>query len=176
MKGLIIKPKWADLILDGRKTWEIRSRQTHLRGRIGIIKSGSGRVYGTVDLVDCIPIHGEDDPDLLVANQHKHHVPLGAIPYRKPWAWVLQDPVIYEWARPYDHPQGAVIWVNIDPPLSAGEKVVMSGCYEERKHKDRIWTVISKPWYLCGTEVVLLEGYSGGFATEFLKRVKEEKR
>jgi len=40
MNGLIIKPKWADLILSGKKTWEIRGSQ----------------IFGTVDLVDCIVI------------------------------------------------------------------------------------------------------------------------
>lgn len=51
MKGLIIKSKWADLILSGEKTWEIRGSQTHQRGRIGIIKSGTGKIFGSVELV-----------------------------------------------------------------------------------------------------------------------------
>jgi len=50
MNGLIIKPEWADLILSGKKTWEIRGSQTHIHGTIGIIKSGSGLIYGRVDL------------------------------------------------------------------------------------------------------------------------------
>ncbi|MFB9330046.1 ASCH domain-containing protein [Paenibacillus aurantiacus] len=114
MKGLIIKPYWADLILSGQKTWEIRGSRTHQRGRIGIIKSGSGEVCGSVDLVDCIPIHDNDDPDMLIANQDKHHVPFGAIPYRKPWAWVLENPTVYTDPVPYKHPLGAVIWVNLE--------------------------------------------------------------
>ncbi len=56
MKGLIIKEAWIDLILDGRKTWEIRGRQTNKREKIGIIQSGTGTVIGTVDLVDCIAL------------------------------------------------------------------------------------------------------------------------
>ncbi len=54
MDGLIIKPKWADLILTGQKTWEIRGSRTNKRGTIGIIKSGTGKVFGTVELTDCI--------------------------------------------------------------------------------------------------------------------------
>ncbi|MEK5089073.1 hypothetical protein MKY98_19415 [Paenibacillus sp. FSL M8-0228] len=48
----------------------------------------------------------------------------------------------------------------------------MHGSYEARKekYKDKVWTVESEPWDLCGSEVVRLEGYSGGFATEYLKR------
>ena len=52
MKGLIIKAPWIDYILEGKKTWEIRGSNTNIRGRIALIKSGSGKIFGTVDLVD----------------------------------------------------------------------------------------------------------------------------
>lgn len=57
--------------------------------------------------------------------------------------------------------------------LKPGEQVKMVVCLEARldKYKDRIWTVRSEPWDVCGTECVLLEGKAGGFATEFLERV-----
>jgi len=57
--------------------------------------------------------------------------------------------------------------------LKIGDEVVMHSCYESRKEKniDKVWTVRSEPWDLCGSEVVLLEGYSGGFSTEYLKKV-----
>lgn len=60
--------------------------------------------------------------------------------------------------------------------LKPGDRVVMHTCYEARseKYKDKIWTVASEPWDLCGSEVVLLEGFRGGFATEYLRKVKEE--
>ncbi|PNQ81635.1 hypothetical protein [Paenibacillus sp. F4] len=58
--------------------------------------------------------------------------------------------------------------------LQKGDQVVMYGCYEARKekYKNKVWTVESESWDLCGSEVVRLEGYSGGFATEYLKRVE----
>lgn len=55
--------------------------------------------------------------------------------------------------------------------LKTGEKVIMVNCLEAEKYKDKIWEVRSEPWDLCGSEVVLLKGKSGGFATEFLKKV-----
>ncbi len=60
--------------------------------------------------------------------------------------------------------------------LHKGDKVVMHTCYEAsmEKNKDKVWTVESEPWDLCGSEVVLLEGKSGGFATEFLRKVNGE--
>lgn len=120
MDGLIIKPKWADMILSGIKTWEIRGSRTHKRGTIGIIKSSSGLVYGTVELVDCVPLHGPDDVELILGNQDKHHVALGAIKYRKPWAWVMKNPIIYPEPVPYKHPQGAVIWVRLPKAVYQG--------------------------------------------------------
>lgn len=56
MKGLIIKPYWADLILNNEKTMELRGGRTKIRGTIGIIKSKTGQVYGEVDIIDCIPL------------------------------------------------------------------------------------------------------------------------
>lgn len=113
MKGLIIKPHWADLILSGTKTWEIRGKRTEVRGTIGIIKSKSGMIYGTAEIVDCISLHGPNDIDMIMENQLKHHVPLGSIQYLKPWAWVLENAKKFPEPVPYKHPQGAVIWVNL---------------------------------------------------------------
>jgi hypothetical protein len=49
----------------------------------------------------------------------------------------------------------------------------MVNCLEAERHKDKIWTTRSEPWMLCGSEVVLLEGKAGGFATEFLEIAEE---
>jgi hypothetical protein len=55
--------------------------------------------------------------------------------------------------------------------MKIGTKVKMVNCAEAEhpKYKDKIWKTRSKPWNLCGTEVVLLEGFSGGFSTECLE-------
>ncbi|ANY70425.1 hypothetical protein BBD42_30960 [Paenibacillus sp. BIHB 4019] len=114
MKGLIIKPKWADLILSGAKTWEIRSRRTHIRGTIAIIKSGSGQIFGTVELVDCLDV----TLATYMNSRNKHCIQVGQKPdsivgAHEMKAWVLTNPVIYPEPIPYIHPQGAVIWVNL---------------------------------------------------------------
>ena len=57
--------------------------------------------------------------------------------------------------------------------MPVGTKVRMVNCLEAERYKDKIWTTRSEPWMLCGSEVVLLEGKSGGFATEFLEIVEE---
>ena len=53
MKGLVIRSPWIDHILAGKKTWEMRTRATSIRGRIALIKAGSGLIYGTAELVEC---------------------------------------------------------------------------------------------------------------------------
>ena len=60
MKGLIIKPYWANKILDGEKTLEIRGANSNIRGTIAIIISGTSKVWGTVDLVDSFLIEYKD--------------------------------------------------------------------------------------------------------------------
>lgn len=57
-----------------------------------------------------------------------------------------------------------------------GDKVKLVNCAEAQleKYKDKVWTVRSESWNLCGTEVVLLEGKAGGFATKYLRKAEVE--
>ena len=57
--------------------------------------------------------------------------------------------------------------------LIPGDLVKMVNCYEAEKCPDKVWTVRSEPWKVCGSEVVLLEGKPGGFDTSCLKKVTE---
>ena len=56
--------------------------------------------------------------------------------------------------------------------LKSGDRVTIVNCYEAEKYNGRIWTVESEPWECCGSEIVLLEGKSGGFDTSRLKKVE----
>lgn len=58
--------------------------------------------------------------------------------------------------------------------LKIGESVVMVNCRETTTYKDKVWITRSEPWDMCGCEVVLLEGKSGGFDTSCLKRVEAD--
>lgn len=55
--------------------------------------------------------------------------------------------------------------------LKSGEEVMMVNCEEALKNKDKVWVTRSESWDLCGTEVILLVGKSGGFDTSKLERV-----
>ena len=115
MKGLIIKEHWVDLILEGKKTWEIRGSNTKIRGKISLIKSGTGQIFGECELVDSFEC---DILDMYVGNhEEKHCIPFGQgikISYKKTYAWVMKNPVRYDKPIHYKHPQGAVIWVNVE--------------------------------------------------------------
>lgn len=110
MDALIIKKPWIDLILSGKKVWEIRGCLTNKRGTIELIQSGSGLIIGCCELIDCIKL------DLKVYKKaiDKHCIKnVETLPYKSTYAWVITNPVRYEKPKPYKHPNGAVIWVKL---------------------------------------------------------------
>jgi predicted transcriptional regulator len=111
MKGLIIKQRWAELILDGHKTMELRGNNTKIRGTIGVIISGTKQVYGTVDLIDCLLLNKES----YYNNKDKHKVDLEyeELSYKNTYGWILDNPKLYAKPISYIHKKGCVIWVNI---------------------------------------------------------------
>jgi hypothetical protein len=118
VKGLIIDEPWISLIVTGEKTWEMRSRNTNMRGRIGLIRKGSKTVIGLADLIDTLPKLPRSE---LRASFAKHRVPESEIDEDLKWstAWVLQRARSLPEPVPYRHPAGAVIWVNLDPKVAA---------------------------------------------------------
>ncbi len=114
MNGLIIREPWISLILSGRKTWEMRTSPTSLRGRIGLIRKGTGMVVGVADIIDSLAAL---DASGLAATRDLHGIPpeldekvLGA-----GWThpWVLRN--VQTLRTPVDAGQkpGQVIWVSL---------------------------------------------------------------
>lgn len=114
MKGLVIRSPWIDLILSGEKTWEMRSRATSIRGRIALIKARSGLVYGTAVLTDCLPPLSDRQMREAIPN---HRIPADEIDeaIANGWTtpWVLGDVQPFAKPIPYEHPSGAVTWVDL---------------------------------------------------------------
>ena len=111
-RALIIKKRWLDMILDGKKTWEIRGSDTKIRGRIGLIESGSGLIVGECELIDSKRFTKE----MKTSGFENHRLDLydlSMIDYKNPWAWIMEKHLRYKNPVPYNHPQGAVIWVKI---------------------------------------------------------------
>ena len=107
LKGLVISEPWYDLILSGKKSWEMRSRITHYRGPLAVIRKGSGMVGGIIDVVDCIPDQREAEYE---ASEPCHCIP----PERHkqfaaqyPVAWVITNARRLSKPVPYSHKKGA---------------------------------------------------------------------
>src|SRR5687768_5595905 len=91
LKGIVIKQPWTDLILDGSKTWEIRSRRARPQRVVALIRSGSGRIVGLARLARCVGALSAEQLAQLIA---KHRVPperMHEVPYREFFAWELTD-------------------------------------------------------------------------------------
>jgi hypothetical protein len=125
MKALVIDEPWITAILKGDKIWEMRKKNCNIRGEIALIRKGSGLVVGTANVVDSRPpIVTRAD---YAAAEPKHCIPPGrqdrafADGWRTPWvlanAKSLQKPVRYR------HPVGAVVWVNLEPDVTAQVQV-----------------------------------------------------
>lgn len=115
MKGLVIRQPWIDLILSGKKTWEMRSKPTKVKGLIGLIRAKSGTVVGTARLVESKPALTRAS---YMAHQDKHAIPesmLDEVTERK-WVypWVLDEIRSLKRPVPYRHNSGAVTFVILE--------------------------------------------------------------
>lgn len=124
--ALVVKSPWAEMILQGRKCWELRSQKTQKRERICIALSGSKKLLGEVDLVDCIEL----DDHSIENNFNKHQVvdPRHILKIQSPapiYAWVLQSPSLYSSPKEYHHPSGAITWVQLNKVLGSSSSPIM---------------------------------------------------
>jgi hypothetical protein len=120
MKALIIDEPWKFLILEGRKTWEMRKTACKHRGPTALIRKGTGFVVGTAVVTDSrAPLI---DAAAYIAAEPFHQVPparqrqVFAEGSRTPWVLAEARPL----TRPvsYVHPSGAVIGVNLDEAVA----------------------------------------------------------
>ncbi len=92
MKALSIKQPYADLILEGKKTLEIRSWATDHRGRLYIcsckkpyiLSLKCGFLLGYVDLVDIRSMQKDDESSACLAYHPGYY------------AWILKNPIKLE--------------------------------------------------------------------------------
>lgn len=117
--ALVIGDPWIGMILDGSKTWEMRSTSTSRRGWIGLIRKGTGCVWGIARIAECgDPMTSEE----MIATVEKHCIPMQMIcsgtvaKWNRPWK--LDDVKTLAKPVPYVHKLGAVIWVTLDDQVS----------------------------------------------------------
>ncbi|MGO8038273.1 DUF4357 domain-containing protein [Rhizobium leguminosarum] len=123
MRGLIIRQPWIDLILSGKKTWEMRTKATNVRGVIALIRAKSGLIFGTARLVGSRAPLGQRD---YMSHRDKHAIPDAMLEevIENGWVhpWVLDQIRALSRPVPYMHPSGAVTFVNLDPSVVAAVK------------------------------------------------------
>ena len=108
--ALVVKKNWLGKILAGDKDWEIRGCSTARRGWIHLAQSkAGGTLVGRARLVDCVELN----KSTFLNNFHRHCVPhLSMVPYKRIFAWVLEDAERFTQPLTYKHRQGAVIWTT----------------------------------------------------------------
>lgn len=130
MKALSFRQPWAELVLQGRKTMDLRTYNTHYRGRIVIHASqtvesdkcwendlnpdnlDAGGIVGTVELAEVMPL------DEATYGEHKA-AHLGGRRWREGvYGWVLAHP---EWLPTFIPARGHTNLFNIDLDLVASE-------------------------------------------------------
>lgn len=149
MYGLIIKKKWLDKILSGEKTLEIRGSKTaHIGERIALIESGSSQIKGFCVIRSVIALTEEK----WETERDRHCVELSFEDllkrYKTAYAWELTDVIACKQPVPYKHPQGAVIWVNLED-LGLEEKITSEITGEKLSG---MWFQISYRRYLYSSE------------------------
>jgi len=118
LKALVVDDPWISLILGGEKTWEMRSTHTKVRGRIALVRKGSGTVVGLADVTESI---GPLDEIAWRAHRARHRIPVERYAETARWniAWQLENVTPLAKPVPYAHPSGAVIWVTLSEQEAA---------------------------------------------------------
>lgn len=118
-KALIVADPWIGYLLDGSKTWEMRSSHTSHRGWFGLIRKGSGAIQGVARLVE---VGSPLSPAEMVGSFERHRIPADRIisgevaKWNTPWK--LADVCRLDVPVPYRHRSGAVTWVSLEESVS----------------------------------------------------------
>lgn len=119
-KGLVIDDPWITYILNGSKTWEMRSSVTAQRGWVGLIRKGTGEVHGIARVVGCGAALSET---AMLKTIERHQIPERMIRSGAASKWVvpweLANVIRLPQPVPYRHRNGAVIWVGLEPEVQA---------------------------------------------------------
>jgi hypothetical protein len=125
-KGLIIADPWIGYILGGTKDWEMRASGASHRGWFGLIRKGTGAIYGVARL---IKVGTPLSPTEMITTFERHRIPEHMIrsgevaKWNTPWK--LADVRRLDHPVPYRHKSGAVTWVELDDVAIEGVAAVL---------------------------------------------------
>lgn len=114
MKGLKIREKWLDLILNKKKVWELRGMNTKIRGKILLIqtatRSQKACIRGEISITGTKKLELSDLHD---TTEYHRVVDTTEIKYKRIYAWIFEDVTVYnEPIYNFRNPKGSVIWVE----------------------------------------------------------------
>ena len=130
--ALVLRAEWAEKILSGSKTMELRGTSTSKRCHVAIAVAGTGQLVGQVRIADSVLLACrnpktkmlEDIPPYgLEATQDMHLVEDPAVlNYKKVYGWRLEDVQAYDPPRDYRHTRGCVGWVRLRSSVAVPKK------------------------------------------------------
>lgn len=112
-RALIIRQPHIGHILNGDKSWEMRSKPTKIRGKIGLIEAGSGLIVGECEIIRMQQAPTTYRARHMTRSYHRIDESRYDVMDKWCWAWVIENAIKYETPIPYKHPSGAVIWVDL---------------------------------------------------------------
>eukprot|EP01083_Nonionella_stella_P022619 62555_1 len=111
--ALLLHMKWLNRILSHGKTWEIRGRDTKIRGKIFL--AFKNHIYGETHVVDSFPITMQELQD----STHRHHVEdLTIVKYKTPHVWMLQNTKRYPKRIQFTRKPGQVVWCKVNTNIT----------------------------------------------------------
>ncbi len=123
----------------------MRSSKSSHRGWFGLIRKGTGAVYGVARLVD---VGDPLTPSEMNANFHHHRIPERMIHSGEvaKWnvPWKLADVQLLKRPVPYQHKSGAVTWVELDGGCVANIAQQLSSRMTESNQPLDVWGKVEK--------------------------------
>jgi hypothetical protein len=111
MHCLKIEDKWVNLIMNGKKTWEIRRTNTKIRERIALGNTKTKCCVGYATIVDSIEMSLVE----LKKHNNKHQANGFLDEYAKGkkflFTWILNDIKLEVKPKPYSYSTGS--WCNL---------------------------------------------------------------
>ena len=107
---LKIKPRWLKLIVEGKKTWEIRNNGLKQLGPVHLSSSGTTDIVATCTISSCVRLTS----GIFNENMAKHCLSSWCeVKYKNPYAWVLTNLSRVDPPLKYKHKDGAVIFISL---------------------------------------------------------------
>ena len=124
--ALLMQQHWLDRLLHYGKTWEIRGRDTKVRGKIYLARKEL--IYGETRVVDSFAVTMAEL--MAPAARMRHHITdLRIVTYKTPHVWKFAETRIYAHPVTFTRKPGQVVWCRVNFERLCGHSIE-----EDRKY------------------------------------------